>query len=819
MNYLKRRPLSLAISLLSLSGTAVFVQAEEPSVADSQQVIEEVIAVASPIRDSQAAAIDAKRNADNTVDVISADTIGRFPDQNLADSLGRLPGLAIERDQGQARYINFRGAPFRYTKIAIDGIDVPGAENGRTPRFDSFPSAITSRIEANKAIMPNMPGEAVAGYINIGTFDPFSQDGFGAALDLGTGKQDLGDGDVSKYSLRGSWSDERFGVVAYASHNEREQITDNREYDLEYTGAGELQVNELQFRNYKVNREDSARGAKLEYRGDGAVQRAYFNTLYSEFIDHEERNQFNFELIGATGVSGQDVTAVAGRSLQYGKYQTSTRSNTLGSNIVFDNWMLTPSITMTKTDYTFFLPIINSAGAVTEADYDLSDIEDPVLNLADNLSSLGYAASYGLPYAQQLKTEETKYKLDASRDITLMGQPSLLSLGAKYDQRQGRGYTASYAVGGLGGINIDDYNTGAAWDSNTTNYVGGTYYDNEGLRSAWEATGSLSKTIADTNRIYIDEDIIAVYAMATTEMDWGNFTFGSRIEQTSYSSEGTMDGQPVKAEDDYTHVLPSVHVNVDVADDLKFRASATTGISRPNYSEWRASVAVDSAEQEASGGNPELEPEEAIGFDISLEWYFAPASLMSASAFYRTIDNVIYASTENVDGSRFVPTAAGESWEYTSFFNGSDGVMHGVEFNLMGTLASGFGASINAAFVNSEFKDQNGNQYDLPGTSDTIYNASLFYENYGFSARVNYMSRSEWISPIEDPSEVWGDQKRVDMSLSYELPYSALGETSSVYFNANNLTNETDNRYAGNGTINQSESYGRSYLLGLRMNY
>src|SRR5690606_2308934 len=177
MNYLKRRPLSLAISLLSLSGTAVFVQAEEPSVADSQQVIEEVIAVASPIRDSQAAAIDAKRNADNTVDVISADTIGRFPDQNLADSLGRLPGLAIERDQGQARYINFRGAPCRYTKIAIDGIDVPGAENGRTPRFDSFPSAITSRIEANKAIMPNMPGEAVAGYINIGTFDPFSQDG------------------------------------------------------------------------------------------------------------------------------------------------------------------------------------------------------------------------------------------------------------------------------------------------------------------------------------------------------------------------------------------------------------------------------------------------------------------------------------------------------------------------------------------------------------------------------------------------------------------------------------------------------------------
>src|SRR5690606_14171625 len=71
--------------------------------------MDEVVVVARPIRDSDTAAIEAKRSADNVVDVISADTIGRFPDQNLADSLGRLPGLAIERDQGQSRYINFRG--------------------------------------------------------------------------------------------------------------------------------------------------------------------------------------------------------------------------------------------------------------------------------------------------------------------------------------------------------------------------------------------------------------------------------------------------------------------------------------------------------------------------------------------------------------------------------------------------------------------------------------------------------------------------------------------------------------------------------------
>ena len=74
----------------------------------AEDAIEEVVVQAKSIKASQLAAIEAKRLADNVADVISADGIGRFPDQNLADALGRVPGLAIERDQGQARYIAFR---------------------------------------------------------------------------------------------------------------------------------------------------------------------------------------------------------------------------------------------------------------------------------------------------------------------------------------------------------------------------------------------------------------------------------------------------------------------------------------------------------------------------------------------------------------------------------------------------------------------------------------------------------------------------------------------------------------------------------------
>ncbi|MYE13382.1 MAG: TonB-dependent receptor plug domain-containing protein, partial [Gammaproteobacteria bacterium] len=129
--------------------------------------LEEVVVVAKPIRASQISAIEAKRNANNVADIISADAIGRFPDQNLADALGRLAGLAIERDQGQARYVSFRGSPKRYTTTAFNGIDIPGVENGRIPRFDAYPAVITGQVVANKAITSDMPGASVSGYIHI----------------------------------------------------------------------------------------------------------------------------------------------------------------------------------------------------------------------------------------------------------------------------------------------------------------------------------------------------------------------------------------------------------------------------------------------------------------------------------------------------------------------------------------------------------------------------------------------------------------------------------------------------------------------------
>ncbi|MEM9421785.1 MAG: carboxypeptidase-like regulatory domain-containing protein, partial [Pseudomonadota bacterium] len=81
-----------------------------------------------PIADSEAAAYSRQRASDNLINVVAADTIGRFPDQNVASALSRLPGISVERDQGQERYVNLRGAPNKWTTVSFNGLNVVSPE-------------------------------------------------------------------------------------------------------------------------------------------------------------------------------------------------------------------------------------------------------------------------------------------------------------------------------------------------------------------------------------------------------------------------------------------------------------------------------------------------------------------------------------------------------------------------------------------------------------------------------------------------------------------------------------------------------------------
>ena len=843
---------------LFLSASAFFSMpalAEESS-ANEEESENSIVVTATPIRDSLESALTSKKKALNVVDVIAADTIGRFPDQNLADSLGRVPGLAIERDQGQARFINFRGAPFRFTSIAFNGIDIPGAENGRVPRFDSFPASITSGIAVNKAITADMPGEAVAGFINVETASPFDRDDFFFSVEGGLGNQELGDVRTERLNGRIGFSNDTFGVLVFGSRNLRGRITDNREYELTQAPNGQIFPDNLDFRSYRGEREDRSYGGEIGLRPSDNIN-IYARSIFSEFIDREERNQFDFDIADGAASSGAPYTATSGyqpvvivtRLLEDGLYTNSTWTNTLGADIESGDWSFGGSVSYIETKNDTLLPIPFSAGGTAAASYDVSDILNPQLFLFEtgtmnpiSADDIAFPATFGLIFANALDTENYKFKLDFQRaNLGLFGADTTIKFGGQVDLREAQGGDTLSFGGFPSDVDISSFNTGTLWSSDFDNTIQAANFDNRGLIEAWEASiGGFDVAFDDDSIIGIEENIYAGYVSVENLFDWGSLVIGARIEATDFSTTGNQVDETgaltsILRRNNYVHVLPNAHLNVDFAQDVKFRASFSTGVSRPTYSQLRASISVDPTDTPptAAGGNPDLKAETAYGWDVAFEYYFAPGSLISAGGFYRWIDNVLYSAGATIpDGSVVAPGLIdpGTPLTYNTTFNGTNGRLVGLEFNIIGQATflpgplDGLGATANLTLLGSEFTAPNlgGRQFDLPGTSDTVFNASVFYEKFGISARLNYQYRSDWLSTTENESlnEFWGATERVDASIRYSIPEFADGLAITLFTDANNITNERDLRYVNSpATPNQYEGFGARYMFGVRVDY
>ena len=175
-----------AVSALTLASAA-----NAQTLAAGASVEEVVVTARRPLAESVAAALQIQRNSDSLVSVLSADAVGGLPDQNIAFAVGRLPGVGVQRDQGQARYINLRGAPVYWTTLSFDGLSVVSPQ-GRDSRFDNIPSAIASQLTVQKAVTPNMSGASVAGNVDIRTRRAFDYAGQTVTGKLGYGHVKLG---------------------------------------------------------------------------------------------------------------------------------------------------------------------------------------------------------------------------------------------------------------------------------------------------------------------------------------------------------------------------------------------------------------------------------------------------------------------------------------------------------------------------------------------------------------------------------------------------------------------------------------------------
>jgi iron complex outermembrane receptor protein len=229
----------------ALLAAAMQAQAQEPANAEPLQEV-----VVTGFRESLAKALEMKRASSSVVDTIVAEDIAKFPDNNLAESIQRVPGVAISRDQGEGRQLSVRGLGSDFTRVRINGMETQtttdglagGVNRGRGFDFNVFASELFSRIDVRKTSSADVPEGSLGATVDLSTSRPFDFDGFRGAASVQASYNDLSENTSPRaaFLLSDLFADDTLGAlvsVAY-SKNKLEFETSNSGGWNQGTGDG-----------------------------------------------------------------------------------------------------------------------------------------------------------------------------------------------------------------------------------------------------------------------------------------------------------------------------------------------------------------------------------------------------------------------------------------------------------------------------------------------------------------------------------------------------------------------------------------------------
>ncbi|MEM9899151.1 MAG: TonB-dependent receptor, partial [Pseudomonadota bacterium] len=259
---------------------------------------------------SQASALSRKRAADGISDVLTRDSIGQFPDQNVAESLRRLPGINVLNDQGEGRFVAVRGLDPNLNATSINGVRVPAPEGDiRGVALDVVSSEIIESIEVKKSLTPDMDADTIGASIEIKTTSAFDRKKDLFVAKIGGSYNELRDEltpDLgADFAARLS---DNFGVTGGISFYNRQFQTDNIEADDWTEDGGLIYAEEVQYRDYLVERERISATLGFDARV-GDHTELYLKGVWSQFDDQEFRRRLIFGL-GDANVGGSGLNPV-----------------------------------------------------------------------------------------------------------------------------------------------------------------------------------------------------------------------------------------------------------------------------------------------------------------------------------------------------------------------------------------------------------------------------------------------------------------------------------------------------------------------------
>jgi len=328
----------------------------------------------------------------------------------------------------------------------------------------------------------------------------------------------------------------------------------------------------------------------------------------------------------------------------------------------------------------------------------------------------------------------------------------------------------------------------------------------------------------------VDEKTQALYGMAKLVGTQWKGNAGLRVvrtQQVAHYNEGSDAAGPgdtiypdphngdyihVTTSKTYTDLLPSANFSYDFTNKLVGRFAASRTITRADYTDLAGAVSLNGQNGTGSGGNPQLKPVRSTNWDASLEWYFAPQSLLELGVFYMDLTSYIgYGQTTilapNLQQNPIVTTP---TYPYTVAQPVNDkGTNKGFELAWQQPIGYGFGVNLNYTYALG--RDSNG--APLAGSSRHTYNAEGWYENDFLSARLTYSYRSDFLTGIVSalPQYVAGAGD-VSASINWKLT-----DQLTLSFDAKNLTGELARQYVVRKDMPAAiYNNGKQFYLGLK---
>lgn len=742
---------------------------------------------------TQARALSEQKNARNIINVVASDQIGRFPDASAPEALQRVPGVALERDQGEGRYVLIRGGAKEFTNVAINGASVPAPEgDNRQVALDAVPVDILESIEVTKAITPDMAADAIGGAVNLVTRKAPAQRLVSA--ELAAGYAPIREEPAGKATLtlgQRFGSDDRLGVLFSGSWSNRQFGSDDiePEFDFEEPGLADDVLVEFQTRHYTLERQRIGGTVSLDYRLSPTSE-LQLTGAYSEHRDTEERRVMNnviednellfehknrreFLEIASLKLEGEHVLG-SGLQLDWGVSGSRSGEDTpYDSEIFFIQEDVSFSPDMSDPDR--IRP--GAAPGAYQSDFVFDEIDRGESSTTDT-DLIGFA-DLSIPYTLSERTTG-RFKLgfqvrdkNKDREVTT----NVYELADGPDIILGNGIGVPFDNDGFVPGNYPFV------PSSTTGDEILDFLDRFGARLEGE------QDIEDDTEDYdLNETVAAGYLM--TEINLGDdllFLPGVRYERTDYRGDGfefdseTETLSPVTAEQNYDNWFPMAHLRYRLDQRTNIRLAYTSAIARPNYFDLIPFRIRDDEDLEL--GNPDLQPTTSRNVDLLFERFDDRIGLISAGLFAKWLDDPIFVFvTENDLGGDTEQPGNGES-----------GWIRGVELAAQQQLTflpgalSGLGLYANYTYTDSEGTLPSGRQAQLLGQADHTLNAALSYEFGPFSSQVSFNWRDSYIDEYGDDAvedEYVGDRHQLDLQASWRVGSGAL------FVELNNLTDQ-----------------------------